>query len=196
MAVDLQDSEARRLVNGCELIEPPGAELEVLDVHLHRLAGNADVTAPPRAWAIPLERHARHVVLLEDPVNRRRRHVDLVVAGEKHRQSLDAVLSFFTQTEDQSLELGWNAMGADTGTPAVLTKPLHSELSVPRHPEVELAARDPEEPAGEADVMRHLLVMLDNPEPRLPPPDLVCLPRRHPGPPFLGWPQHSPTVQE
>ena len=196
MVVDLQDPEARRLVDGRKLIESTGAQLEVLDVHLHGLAGDADVTAPPRTWAISLEGHVRHVVLLENPVDRRGRHVDLMVAGEKHREPLDSVLSFLPQAQDQSLELGWDAMGADAGAPAILAETLCSKLSVPRHPEVELAARNPEEPARQADVVRHLLVVPDDPEPRLRPPNLVGLPCRHPGSPFLGRSQHTPTVQE
>jgi hypothetical protein len=38
-----------------ELIEPTGAELQVLDVDLHRWACDPDVTPAPRAGAISLE---------------------------------------------------------------------------------------------------------------------------------------------
>src|SRR5437016_3342623 len=70
------------------------------------------------------------------------------------------------------------------------------ELSVPGHPEVELAAGDTKEPTGEANVTRHLLVVLDDPQPRFRPPDLLRFPRCHPGSPFVEHGQHTPAVQE
>src|SRR5262249_49936719 len=84
VVVDLQDPETRRLIDGRELIEPTRAELQVLDVDLHRLAWDPDVTPAPRARAIPLEGDPRHVVLLEDTVNRWGRHVHLMIAGQEH----------------------------------------------------------------------------------------------------------------
>jgi hypothetical protein len=85
------------------------------------------------------------MVLLEDPVDRRGRHVHLMIAGQKHREAFDAVLPFLPQAQDQGLELGRDAMGADAGTAAIFAQTRAPELSVPRHPEVKLAAGDSEE---------------------------------------------------
>ena len=66
-----------------------------------------------------------------------------MIAGQKHREAFDAVLPFLPQAQDQGLERGRDAMGADAGTAAIFAGARAPELSVPRHPEVKLAAEIP-----------------------------------------------------
>src|SRR5437870_3709151 len=82
-----------------------------------------------------------------------------MIAGQEHRESLDAVLPFLAQAQNQCLELGRDAMRADAGPAPVFAQAWGPEPSVSGHPEVELAAGDAEEPTGEANVTRHLLVV-------------------------------------
>ena len=70
----------------------------------------------------PLEGDPRHVVLLEDTVDCRQRHVHLMIAGQEHREPLDAVLPFLSQPQNQCLELGRDAMRADTGPAPVFAQ--------------------------------------------------------------------------
>jgi hypothetical protein len=86
------------------------------------MVGDPDVTPAPRAGAIPFERDPRHVVLPEDTVNRRGRHVHLMIAGQEHREPLDAVLPFLAQAQNECLELGRDAMRADAGPAPVFAQ--------------------------------------------------------------------------
>jgi len=101
-----------------------------------------------------------------------------MIAGQEHREPLDAVLPFLAQAQNQCLELGRDAMRADAGPAPVFAQAWGAKPSVSGHPEVELAAGDAEEPTGEADVARYLLVVLDDPQPRFRPPALLRFPRQ------------------
>lgn len=52
--IDPEDTVLRRFVNRGELVEAPAAQLEVLDVHLDRLARHVKLPTPPRPGAVAL----------------------------------------------------------------------------------------------------------------------------------------------
>jgi len=122
--------------------------------------------------ALSRPRDAVNMMLLEDAVDRRGRDVHLMIAGEEHRQPLDPELSLLAETQNPGLEPWWDAIGVDARPPTVVAKARGSELSVACHQKIELAAGNPKEPSRKTDVVCHLLLVLNDSQPRLDPPDL------------------------
>ena len=172
--VDLENPVSGGFINRGELVEAAGADLEVFDVDLDGPAGLADVSSPPRAGSVSLER---------DPWP---------------RQAPNAIATFLAQPQDQGLQRRGDAEGADLWSPAILPKAGEPELLVSAAPEVELAPGDAEEAAGEADVVSDFFVVLDDPKACLRAAEVLglCGGVTHPGPPLLGWKHGSPGVQE
>jgi hypothetical protein len=69
VVIELQDTEPRRFVDGGELVEAPLLELQMLDVHLDRLAGDADVATTRRPGPIALPGHARDAMFPQNSVD-------------------------------------------------------------------------------------------------------------------------------
>jgi hypothetical protein len=107
MGIDAEDAIAGRFIDRRELVEPAPAELEVLDVDLDRLSRDVNVSAAPWPWTVPLQRHPGDAMLLEDPVDGRRRDVHLVVPLQEEANSERAVLTLATDLEDQGDDMRW-----------------------------------------------------------------------------------------
>jgi hypothetical protein len=199
VVIDLQDAVSRGLVDGRELIQAAGPELDVLHVHLNRLSWDLELRAATRARAVALERDPGHLMRLEDPVDCRGRDADLMVPTQEETEPYDPVLPFLPDPEDQGLDLRRGAVRTRAGSARTVPEargPLPSE-SV--QPPVELVPRDPEEAAGLADVAGDLLVVLNHPEPGLGPTRLSVVGgdnSLHPGSPFRGTAHASLSVPD
>jgi len=73
----------------------------MLDVDLDGLAGVREFAASARAGTVTLEGDARHTVALENLVDRRDRHIRLVVPLQEEADADWTVLSFMPDLEDE-----------------------------------------------------------------------------------------------
>jgi len=129
----------------------------------------------------------------ERSLDRRGRHVYLRIAGEKHREAFGDVRPLLPQAHDEGLELRRNAVGTDRGPRRYSRRPGAPSF---RYASSRSRAYRGRSRRSTTDVIRHLLIALNDPQPPFRPPGLLRLPGRHPGPPFSGHPQHIPAVQE
>ncbi len=74
--------------------------------------------------------------------------IDVVVPLEEEAQALHPVVPLSTNLKDKGLDVRSDPIRAEPGTSPELAEPGRSVLAVPAIPEVEPAARDPEEPTG------------------------------------------------
>ena len=77
----------------------------MLDVDLHGLAGLGELAPTARTGPIALEGYARHVVALEDFVDRRDRDIDLMVALQVEADSDGPILALIADAEDQPRDM-------------------------------------------------------------------------------------------
>ncbi len=197
--VELENPITGGLVNGRELVEPPGPPLEEVDVDLHGLAGHKDLAPRPRSWAAPFEEHPGDLMFPEDPDDGGRRDEDLVVALEVVAEPHCPVLAHLAKVEDQGLDLLRDPVGADPRAARTVFRPLDPGLAIPPEPHVELAPRDPEEPACLTHVPRDLRIMLDHAQAGadLAVGLLSVSFHLHPGLPLSGGlPHNTPTGRE
>ena len=101
----------------------------------------SELAPAARTGPIALEGYARHVVTLEDFVNRRHRRVGLMVALQEEADSYGPVLSLVADLEDQCHDM-WRGRERMLAGSALLRL-------------------DSEEAARLADVLGYLLVVLD-----------------------------------
>jgi hypothetical protein len=81
----------------------------MLDVDLEGLVWHGEFWTSARPWAIPFHRDAGHAVPLEDLVDRRERHVDLMEALEIEADANGPVpvLPLGASSEDEGDDVRW-----------------------------------------------------------------------------------------
>src|SRR5262249_25528688 len=175
-----------------------GPDRQVLDIDLDGLPRHAELAPAPRAGTVPLQGDLRHVVFLEDTIDGRRGDVDMVVSLQEEAQALHSIVPLPSGSEDERFNMGGDAIRTQPRAALELPQPARPVLPVPALPEIELARGDAEESAGQAGIMRNLLVVLDDSEADFGRSGLLgfsgC--SAHLGCPFSGWRDHVPAVQD
>ena len=110
---------------------------------------------------------------LEDLVDRRDGHIDLMEALEIEANADRPVLALRADAEDQGHNVRWRREVGFPRSGLEILQPLESVLSIAAEPRVELATGDSEESARSTDIARDLLEVLNPPEPRLRLPKLL-----------------------
>ena len=104
--IDPEHPIAGGFVDGGELVEGTAAELEVLDIDLDRLPRNVNLAPAAGSGTIALQGHPGHSMAFQDPLDCRRRDINLVVALQEEADPEWPVLALPADLQDQSDDVG------------------------------------------------------------------------------------------
>src|SRR6266851_765629 len=137
VSIDPQHAVSGGLIDGRELIEAAGAELEVLDVDLDGLPRDVDLAPAAGAWAIAFQGHPRDPMPLQDPLDGGRGDIDLVVALQEEADPQGPVLPLPPDLQDQGDDVGRRREGVVARPSRTVAQADQAVLAIPGTPDVE-----------------------------------------------------------
>jgi hypothetical protein len=170
--VDAQHAKARSLVNGRELVIALVSATDSRDKLYIELNGSPwnfqrAFRQRLRARMVTLERDSADIVAAEDLQDSDPGNRDLLMALQIQAHSHRTVTPLLAQAKNQSDHFWRNPIGDSFRSAGPVPQTLFALSLKASPPDIELITRNPEEPAGQADVVADLLAVLKHSKPHL-----------------------------